>query len=260
MKVTVYFTGICVHINTTLTGPLLQSFSRVVLPNCSNGLNVDNKRISPHIATLHIPAQYVDNHQATNPGLAPVLADNWSWQMNGVQLALQNVPLGVTLAKSYCLPSLTKTVAAEGVNQLSLNDVLFDGSAACVFEILGGTLDSLKHREALLGKLTVETDHPQLRVKLIWDETETFISLQPATIDGTTYDPVIFLSNTGDGHDGDADFLLHYRVTTFMPDKVLTPKPDCPLRPATPDEIADLRLCDNVGEGLTIGCSNSVYP
>ncbi len=258
MNVTVYFSGICVHIDNDF--PLNTS---VVLPNCSQGLTAANQTIPAHIPKLSIPAQFVATLPATIAGLTPI-NNLLSWQMNGLLLGLPSGSEGLTKAATYCLPSLTLTAdtATPGV-QLSLNDAV---PPACVFGITGGTLDTFlpPNGQAVHGKLTVTlagTDQADLTVT---DQvTTTTITLRASTAsDGTTVDPFIFLSNTGVGDDGDADFLLSYLVTTFMPSTVLAPQfnSNCNVRAATSDEISMFALNDEVGEGLTIGCSNSVYP
>jgi len=248
MNVTVVFIGICVHIDDD------PSNTRVVLPNCSQGLTAANQFIPAHIAKLSIPAAFVATPPATIAGLTPVdeIDNLLSWQMNGLLIGLQKESGELTKAETYCLPSLTLTAGV----QLSLND----DEAACVFGITAGTLDTFLplDSEAVHGKLTVGTDQADLTVSN--QVTTTTITLQAATIDNVQKDPIIFLSNTGGGDDSDADFLLSYLVTTFMPSTVLEPRSDCVPRPATPDENFILQLGGNIGEGLTIGCSNSVYP
>jgi hypothetical protein len=251
MNVTVFFIGVCVHIDNNF--PLNTS---VVLPNCSQGLTAAGQTIPPHIAKLSIPAAFVVTPVAPNPGLTLVTND-WSWQMNGVQLGLPSGPVGLTKAASYCLPSLTLTAGV----QLSLSGAV-PNPPACVFGITGGTLDTFlpMNSQAVHGKLTVTLDGTdQADLTVTSQVTTTTITLQTST----TSDPVIFLSNTGGGNDGDADFLLDYLVTTFMPSTVLVPQfaNNCGPRQATSDEIAMFALNDGFfAEGLTIGCSNSVYP
>lgn len=270
MNVTVHFIGICAHINNHL--PLQPngvsavqeppgSAMRVVLPNVTQGLLVAGTSVSPHFARLYIPPPFVASAPATIPGLTVVPENEGFWQMNGVQLELPSGSQGLTLAATYCLPSLTLTARAQ--QQLPLNlAVVKDGAAACVFLVTGGTLDTYMHNNAVLGQLTVtvESDQANLTVTQIWNQTVTPITLQPATIDGKLYDPFIFLSNTGAGKDLDVDFLLHYNVTSFMPDVPLTPQFACPTRNETPDESEMLAFLNTSREALTIGCSNSVYP
>ena len=254
MNVTVYFIGICVHIDNNF--PLNTS---VVLHNCSQGLTAANQTIPAHIAKLSIPAAFVVNPVAPNPGLT-LITNDWSWQMNGVQLALPSGSGGLTKAASYCLPSLTLTAdtVTPGV-QLSLSGTVTN-PPACVFGITGGTLDTFLplNSQAVHGKLTVTldgTDQADLTVSN--QETTTTITLQAST----TSDPVIFVSNTGGGDDSDADFLLCYLVTTFMPSIVPVPTSNCVPRQTTSDEISMFTLHDGFfAEGLTLGCSNSVYP
>lgn len=252
MNVTVYFIGICVHIDNDPSNP------RVILPDCSDGLDVASENIPAHIARLSIPEEFVAaTLPATIPGLTPLdeVDSLLSWQMSGVRLGLQNGSGEPTKAETYCLPSLTQTAEEETPDvQISLNDA----PAACVFRMTVGTLDTFvpQGSEAVHGKLTAGADQAVLTVTTINNQTST-ITLQAST----TSDPVIFVSNTGGGSDSNADFLLSYLVTTFIPDTVLTPiNANCSLRQATPDEIANLQLGNNLGEGLTIGCSNSVYP
>ena len=176
MNVTVYFIGICVHIDND------SSSASVILPNGSEGLFAANHSIPAHIAKLSIPAEFVPTLPATIPGLTPVAETNdlLSWQMNGVQLGLQIGSGSPTKAATYCLPSLTLTAYEEtpGV-QLSLNDaVTNDGAAACVFGITVGTLDTFLplNSEAVHGKLTVGTDQAELTVTQISDQTTTTIT------------------------------------------------------------------------------------
>jgi len=266
MNVTVFFIGICAHIDNQLplkptgTGPVTEpagSVTRVVLPNASLGLRIGDNSVSPHFATLFIPAPFIANAPPVISGLDPIVPIPGFWRMGGVQLELANVTEDLTLAESYCLPSLSRTAGLQPDLSTAVVDA---GAAACVFQITGGTLDTLLHGEAVLGSLTVDTDEPALTVTRVWDQNVATIGLKAATIDNVQKDPIIFLSNTGGGDDSDADFLLSYLVTTFMPSTVLEPRSDCVPRPATPDENFILQLGGNIGEGLTIGCSNSVYP
>jgi len=270
MNVTVHFIGICAHITNQLpnkqsdSGPTLEppgSAMTVVLPNVTQGLHVAGTSVSPHFARLYIPPPFVASAPATIPGLTVVPENEGFWQMNGVQLELPSGSQALTLAASYCLPSLTLTAGAQ--QQLPLNlAVVNDGAAACVFLVTGGTLDTYTHGKAILGELTVtvESDQANLTVTQIWNQTITPITLQPATIDGKLHDPFIFLSNTGGGEDLDVDFLLHYNVTSFMPDAPLMPRFACTTRSETSDESEMLAFLNTSREALTLGCSNSVYP
>jgi len=270
MNVTVHFTGICAHINHQLpikksdSGATLEppgSAMKVVLPNVSQGLRVAGTAVSPHFARLYIPPPFVASAPAAIPGLTVEPGNEDYWLMNGVQLALPSGSQGLTLASTYCLPSLTLTAGAQ--QQLPLNlAVVNDGAAACVFLVTGGTLDTYTHNNAVLGELTVtvESDQANLTVMQIWNQETATITLQPATIDGKVHDPFIFLSNTGGGEDFDVDFLLNYNVTVFMPDKPLMPLFVCTPRSETPDESDMLAFLNTDRELLTVGCSNSVYP
>lgn len=267
MNVTVFFIGICAHIDNLLplkptgTGPVTEppgSATRVVLPNVSLGLRIGENAVSPHIATLFIPAPFIAQAPQVISGLDPIVPIPGFWRMAGVQLELANITEDLTLAQSYCLPSLTRT--AGGLQPDLSTAVVEAGAAACVFEITGGTLDTLLHGAAVLGSLTVDTDEPTLIVTRVWDQNVATIGLQAATIDGVPLDPFIFLSNTGADTDSDVDFLLHYRVTTHFPDSPLNPVFACVYRKASPEEEAKLKLRPVADEGLTIGCSNSVYP
>jgi hypothetical protein len=252
MNVTVFFIGICAHIDN-----LLPSASRVVLPNASLGLRIGDNSVSPHIATLFIPAPFIAQAPPLISGLDPIIPIPGFWRMGGVQLELANITEDLTLAPDYCLPSLSRTAGLKPDLSTAVVDA---GAAACVFQVTGGTLDTFLHGAAVLGSLTVDTDEPVLTVTRIWDQNVATIGLQAATIDNVQIDPVIFLSNTGADTDSDVDFLLHYRVTTFFPDSPLTPVFACTPRKASPDEEAKLKLIPLPAEGLTIGCSNSVYP
>ena len=266
MKVTVFFIGICAHIDNQLplkptgTGPVTEpagSVTRVVLPNASLGLRIGDNSVSPHFATLFIPAPFIANAPPVISGLDPIVPIPGFWRMGGVQLELANVTEDLTLAESYCLPSLSRTAGLQPDLSTAVVDA---GAAACVFQITGGTLDTLLHGEAVLGSLTVDTDEPALTVTRVWDQNVATIGLKAATIDNVQIDPVIFLSNTGADTESDVDFLLHYRVTTFFPDNPLSPVFECTYRKASPDEESKLKLSPVLYEGLTIGCSNSVYP
>jgi len=253
MKVTVFFIGICAHIDDQLP-----TASRVVLPNASLGLRIGDDSVSPHHATLFIPAPFIAQAPPVISGLDPIIPIKGFWRMGGVQLELANVTENLTLAPDYCLPSLSRTA---GLTPHLSTAVIGAGAAACVFQITAGTLDTFVLGEAVLGSLTVNTDEPALTVTRIWDQNVATIGLKAATIDGVPIDPVIFLANTGADTDSDVDFLVHYRVTTFFPEIPLTPLFGvCTPRKALPDEEAKLKLRPVIDEGLTLGCSNSVYP
>lgn len=258
MNVTVHFIGICTHVNS---GPT----PRIVLVDASFGLWLADCAIPPHAAMLSIPSEFIGG-PVEAPGLTPLAigGDVSAWKMNGVGLALADVSGPVTYGSSYhCLPQLKATAHRE---DLPLNDRVFSGAAACQFPIESGELDAYMHGEAIIARLTAAAGPSlQLLVTRMWDNSSSAIPLRSAN----GIDPYFFVSNAGQGADAVADFLLHYGVTTWTPDSVLTPITNCTPRPASDDEMAMLARLSGAASGtiglyghggMTIGCSNSIYP
>ncbi|HEV7764042.1 MAG TPA: hypothetical protein VGQ76_03470 [Thermoanaerobaculia bacterium] len=250
MQVTVYFVGICTHVNE------VPGLTRVLLVNAGFGMNVAGHAIPPHTAALHVPKQFVASAPPTIGGLTPT-SPFFTWTMGGVQLDLSHGTGGALKTTDYtALPSLTQIA---GTSALTLDQrVTRDGAAACEFRITHGEMDAFQLRTsaAVLSKLTFVTDAPpQLIITRIWDGRIATITLRSA--DGV--DPVLSVSNTGSEPDTVADFLLHYGVTTFTPATLLTLTPSL-VRAARDTELAELEMFSIDPGGLTIGCSNSTFP
>jgi hypothetical protein len=260
MRVTVHFIGICTHISNPEPAG---SASSVVLVDGHNGLSLGDVSVPPHLALLCIPKRFLRHAPERIEGLT------WhregTWIMSGVRLRLGHSDKLLTWAPSYgCLPSLT--AYAQQPLALSVR-VINAGDAACVFSVPSGTLEayvSEKPSRAMVGKLTLDTDGAaKLFVTRIWDKHGSSIELQCSE---TGEAPHIFVANVGkdvDGKDidGKDDFLLHYGVTTWTPDRPINPEPECPVPPTDADmkavEEAD-RLISLTG--LTFGCSNAGWP
>jgi hypothetical protein len=90
-------------------------------------------------------------------------------------------------------------------------------------------------------------------VTRVWNQHQSRITLK----DGAK----IFIFNTGAEKDTEADFMLHYFVTTWTPPfgVVLVPEVDPRVRAEKPEDGLDL-VRAHLRAGLTLGCSNSNYP
>jgi hypothetical protein len=255
MRVTVHFIGICTHISNPEPAG---SASSVVLVDGHNGLSLGNVSVPPHVALLCIPERFIAGAPEPIEGLTKHGEETWI--MSGVRLHLGHSDKLLTWAPSYgCLPSLT----AYAQQPLGLSVRVIDGGdAACVFSVPSGTLEayvSEKPSRAMVGKLTLDTDGPaQLFVTRIWDKHASVIELQCSE---TGEAPHIFVANVGKDTDGADDFLLHYGVTTWTPDRPINPEPECPVPPTD----ADLKAVEEADRlisltGLTFGCSNAGWP
>lgn len=92
------------------------------------------------------------------------------------------------------------------------------------------------------------------------DHATGFIQLQNAQEGEVIIPPWVVLMNTGTSTDRNEDFLLHYYTTTWTPPATwIPPDPSDPydVREANDEER---KLHTNLPQGLTFGCSNSLYP
>ena len=269
MNVTVYFVGIGAHVldsSTAMPAGNPQavpsgSAVRVVFVNARLGARIAETSIPPHNATLIIDPRFIAGPVPEIPGLRPVDPNEPAeWAMDGVQLTLANIVPGLTLDPSYAaIPSLT---LSAGVPSLQLNEeYLAGGSPLAIFEVTAGTLAAYAPDKAVVGVLSAPASGtPQLVVTRRWDQQTTVIPLQQASMDGEVMDPIIILSNVGQDRDTPADFLLHYLVTTYTPTSVVQPQSAVPAPPEPPEFLPQWWREILPTIGLTLGCSNSVYP
>jgi hypothetical protein len=272
----VTFVGICTHIRRILLTPPENAlspsdrspayYSRAISVNASYGARLGTQGIPPHDSVLYIPKEFLDDVQdpVSIPGLRLIDADAVAWKMEGVHLYVANAQGELTSRPSYELvPSLTDR--AE-VLSLQLDPrVVRDGCASAVLDIYAGEIDAYRNPkadDAVHVKLRIPTmgPSPELIVTRVWDQQSTAIRLKDGVVEGVEGPPNIFLMNTGRDSDKEIDFLLHYYVTTWTPPReglLPTPGDLSGIRSATPDEQ---RLLRHIPDGLSIGCSNSVYP
>ncbi|HEX6097258.1 MAG TPA: hypothetical protein VF432_13095 [Thermoanaerobaculia bacterium] len=269
-QVIVTFVGICTHLGRQHMEPpedalsppstAVGHYSRFVAVNGRFGARLANHAIPPHVQHLHIPPEYI-SHQSDDAmaGLESLASpSNGWWSMNGIRLYVANAVPGLSFSPHFQrLPSLTDT---SGELSLELDPrVVMDGRAACQFEIYGGAFDAYKvpgSHDAMTARVTITTtdEMPQLVVTRIWDQRTTRIYLKgdrPAHV---------FVLNIGESGDHDADFLLHYFVTTWTPPAgmILRPVLHPDMRTVTDED----GLCHlhHLPGGLTFGCSVSAYP
>lgn len=264
--VTVNFIGVCTHLrNVPIIPPDdalspavlgLGEYHRVVMVNARFGARFGDHGVPPHVQHLYIPDEFIVDAPDDIPGLIeiPLPEQGTYWSMEGVHLHVAHAKPNLTATDAFNLiPSLTN-VSGERSLQLDGKMVL-NGRAACEFNIYAGTLDAyqIKDSRAIVAKLTVTSadDEPSLMVKRVWDQAPSSIRLR----DGAH----VFLLNIGEETDREADFLLHYFVTTWTPPTGAIPHPPFPnLREATHED--GLYHLSRLPSGLTLGCSNSNYP
>lgn len=279
-EVVVTFTGICTHCESVpLTRPagavdvpdpepVPGRYRRTVLVEARSGRRLGGRCMPPHDAQLRIRREFIDidlkEKLPVIPGLT--LIEEWPtaiWKMEGVRLYVAHARPGLTITESFFhVPSLTESVVAP---PLHLDErVVLEGRAAAVFDIFAGELDAYRMKEetaAVRGKLTVWTaEQPHLVIAQIWSQTFVKLPLKPAYIHGHPCAPNVSLTNVGDDDaDKELDFLMHYDVTTWSP-PVDTPQPHPDVervRCITPEEH---RCLEQPYDGLSIGCSNTIYP
>jgi hypothetical protein len=272
MKVHVHFVGICTHrtdkfpLPQGILGPVTQPAGTelsVVLVNASLGANIGGTPIPPHQAMLIVDRRFLASVPETVHGAT---TGTEGWMLHGVELeVINNAQNELTVTPDYYLmPSLTASADAGTLDLDQL--VVRDGGAAAIFNTTGGTLDAFQHSsEAVVGRITIETTGaPILRLTRKWDGKKTDVKLHKAVIDGKKQDPVIAISNTGIDTDESVDFLLHYGVTTWTPNGMVSPRSnsiDQAIRQAIEEDLELLGLLPPfLGLGVTFGCSNSIYP
>lgn len=235
MTVTVRFTGICSHYRI-MGGP-----HRVTLVRAENGAFINGTSVPPHIPKLNVHPEDVVRIDGYPYGLEST-GSAGSWRLYGVQLQLEGGRDQTLIHdETYTneVPHLGQlTKATPGLS----GEVTGKQEAACYFDIDAGRLSAVETEGgAISTELTLETtDAPALHVTCFWNRKTSVIHLRPgATIE---------VENTGWQHgDFDNDFLLHYRILSWVPDDAkIPPKPKTALR--------------KIPGNISIGCSNSQYP
>lgn len=276
-KVVVTFVGICTHIEKvpiTPPGDAVHGrclpfgrYRRTVMVNGRNGLHLRTRGMNRHEALLVIPKDFLaDPHLRDLPGLKRVEKKKEEdkkgcayWQMEGVRLYVPEAKGNLEIGPSFgMLPSLTE---CAGVLSLQLDErVVQEGRAAAVFDIFAGELDAYRQEQsdAVWGTLTVQTEsaNPELSVTEVWSDRRSTIALKS---DAYGRSPQVFVQNVACEVDQDIDFILHYHTTTWTPPPGQWPQP-CDLsrvRLATDEENGE--ICPPFS-GLSVGCSNSIYP
>ena len=242
MSITVKFTGICTHV--TRMG---QEGCSVILVHAESGAYINEAKIPPHIATLHIRradilrmegGMRLDGHPH---GLEPT-DEEAVWRLCGVRLKLEG-----TTGPPFCrepspvdIPRMSSEENAALLQDVSF-EVTVNGHATCYFDIEHGRMTSGQtDHGAIYGILTVDTtETPALRVTCFWNRESTLIHLRPGA--------EIEVMHVGKyyGDESDKDYLLHYRIFATIPTDAWGPK----------------KYASNRYPGdISIGCSNSQYP
>lgn len=271
-KVVVTFIGICTHVEKVPMAPpddavherCLPSgrYRRAVMVNGRHGLHLRTARMHRHDPLLAIPKRFlVDTSPRDLPGLKWVDVSSCCmfWRMEGVRLYVRDATGELQICPSFqMLPSLTE---CAGVLSLQLDErVVQEGRAAAVFDVFAGQLDAYVHEQskAAWGKLTVHTAsaNPELCVTEVWSDQSARIALKD---DDKGASPHVLVQNIGHDLDQDIDFILHYHATIWTPPAGQWPQPGdlSRVRRATKEE--NKSICPPFG-GLSVGCSNSIYP
>ena len=242
MSITVKFTGICTHVNRPGQGG-----SSVVLVYAENGAYINEKKIPPHVPTLHIRSEDIvrtegnmrdDGHPH---GLEPTDKEG-VWRLCGVRLKLEGTVGPLFRQELADIPKLSSEEDSALIQAVSF-EVTAKEQASCYFDIEQHgrmTSDRTEHG-AIYAILNVDTtETPALRVTCFWNREWALIHLRPgATIDvmhvGKYY-----------GEESDDDYLLHYRILTDIPSDAGVPEPK--------------KTSNRLPGNISIGCSNSQYP
>lgn len=269
----VCFVGICTHVTrvpmtppTDAIGdpptPLKEGrYHRTVLVNGRLGMRMYGKGVPPHDALLVIPKIFIDSVPETLPGLKLVPNEQaMIWEMEGVSMYIADAVSGFQSDVTFNdVPSLTERSKTLSL-QLDEREII-DGRAAGVFDIFAGTLGAFRFKDAMFASARIRTvpATPRLVVTRIWDEQKASITLKEAQVEGKTVPPLVFVMNVGKDADDEVDFLMHYDVTTS------TPSPDAVPTANAFAHVAEAgsewgEIIKFIPDGLTVGCSNSVYP
>jgi hypothetical protein len=266
----VCFIGICTHVTSVPMTPPPDAvghdplpsgrYHRTVLVDGRLGLRVSGKGLAPHDAILAIPSQFVAGDPGEIKGLTPIPnPDGYVWRMEGVSMYIRGAETTLAYDPSFDnIPSLTDKA---DVLSLQLDPrVVLDGRSAARFDIFGGTLEAFQEKEAVIAALTVKTvqPEPELVVTRMWDEHPSVIKLKAGSFGTEPAPPHVFVLNTGQREEDDPiDFLMHYDVTTFTPD---APTILGRLKSLDAPPLTKRSIVHWIPQGLTVGCSNSVYP
>jgi hypothetical protein len=184
-----------------------------------------------------------------------------SWVLSGVSLTLDppDTPGSITWNEDYFadVPSLS---AEADLPQLEVDPgVAFFGRAAAYFDARRGNFSAaLLNDVAAYVRLDVPSDALTLSITQTSDQTQTTIALQNGIVTGAVTPPWMVLSNTGTNSDENVDFLLHYDVTKWTPDRIIRPDTSR-LSRAPQEDIERLNVAAQILT-VTLGCSNSNYP
>lgn len=270
-EVVVAFVGVCTHVpHVPLTPPPDAvagaplpggRYHRAVFVNAGLGMHLHGRQMPPHDSLLVIPRVFLDapdRMSRTLPGLEHVANDDAAtWLMRGVSLYVADATTRALDVDDWLgsIPSLTMQSDALS---LQLDErVVTGGRAAGTFDAFGGTLVAASYDDSVCTELAIETDaaKPRLIARQTWDQERTEIVLRSAIIEGDEVPPCVLVMNVGRERDDEHDFLLHYNVTTSTPATVRLPEaPASGIRPLNPNIARFIPI------GLTVGCSNSVYP
>ena len=270
-RVTVYFTGICVHVKQLRCRPPEDALANglqsdlpgtwAIMPDCRHGRRLyNNETTSPHRAKLHIPRHFLNGDPTSVPGMTLVSDDGGevaTWELNSADLYIPHARGTLDDNRYAQLPSLTQQSDA-----LSLEldrRVVVGGRAAARFGIFAGQVDVFRHHDAAGVAFTVETEYPPI-LKTKWTCDNEYTG--QIELKGDRFcQPKLFVQNTGGkSDDQDADFHLNYDIVTRVPGvKVPTSDDLSTIRQATAQEAADLDLLGPFG-GMGPGCSNSDFP
>lgn len=237
-EVTIYFFGICTHIKEVTGVP-----HRVVLIHEDHTVRINGFDIRSHRPSIQLVTGTLLSGELPSLGR----------QILSVANAGEGAPSYDDLYQC-AIPSLQKLSGEVDLLQLN-TEVAIDRQlpAIAYFDVHQGCFSAVRASHgATAAMLTVETTgNPTLTV---------------TSMDGNG-DPVQFelssgavlaIRNEADGPENhiDADFLLHYKVTTSIP-----PGSPFPTMPIECDGLPPLPIADaSFGFDLGPGCSNSHYP
>lgn len=237
--VTIQFHGVCVHVRRTQEVHLPDGVvHRVVLIDGRHERKVDEHTIAPHIARVEIYGQ------SPEKGGIPLVSRELDRQHLWIDGAAEGIP--APHAAFHCaVPSLRARLPGLVIDPR----VIVEGvEAVGLFDLSGGTITAeIRHEGAGVAIFnSPASDGAALRIQSFAGGPAESIKLPDTAW--------IVVSNVGggSGEDHDADFLLNYLVSGFIPRHapILKGPLPCPLthrKVAPPFSIGP-------------GCSNTQYP
>ncbi len=244
-QVTVYFIGICTHMQWPEDGVFgeVQGFRhRVVLVNGKAPRTINHKPIPRHRPMLRVESKDVIG--------GPV--DITSYELDGATVQIANAIGELQYEESFqcCIPHLKALTPNLPPPSYRVVAGAHPERASAYFEVTSGVLTAgIVSRGAAVSVLTMTTldESPLLRITGFRGEQAEFHLRNHANV---------VISNVAESeYDEDNDFLLHYETAEYVPEdaQVPTQSAPCCVQTEVPEFVRG-RL--NVGPG----CSNSNFP